>query len=105
MRSVSDDRLDMLRSGDLGLLDAGRLGRGPDENLLLVVDQFEEIFRFQRTEEAAEFMRLLLAAVEEYESEYRVYVVITMRSDYLGECAQFPGLPEALNESQYLVPR
>lgn len=100
-----DDRLAMLRSGDLGLLDAGRLGRGPDENLLLVVDQFEEIFRFQRTEEAAEFMRLLLAAVEEYEPEYRVYVVITMRSDYLGDCARFPGLPEALNESQYLVPR
>ena len=100
-----DDRLAMLRSGDLGLLDAGRLGRGPDENLLLVVDQFEEIFRFHRGEEAAEFMRLLLAAVEEYEPEYRVYVVITMRSDYLGDCARFPGLPEALNESQYLVPR
>ncbi len=34
-----------------------------------------------------------------------MYVVITMRSDYLGECAHFAGLPEVLNESQYLVPR
>ena len=50
-------------------------------------------------------MQLLLAAVQEYEPKYRVYVVLTMRSDYLGECAQFSGLPEALNESQYLVPR
>jgi hypothetical protein len=34
-----------------------------------------------------------------------IYVVLTMRSDFLGDCAQFPGLPEALSESQYLIPR
>jgi hypothetical protein len=34
-----------------------------------------------------------------------VYVVLTMRSDFLGECAQFFGLPEAINKGQYLVPR
>ena len=28
-----------------------------------------------------------------------------MRSDFLGECAQFFGLPEAINRGQYLVPR
>ena len=28
-----------------------------------------------------------------------------MRSDYLGDCAQFDGLPEALNDSQFLTPR
>jgi WD40 repeat protein len=101
-----EERAEILRSGKLGLLDASRAGRGADENLLLVVDQFEEIFRVQRGRgEAAEFVRLLLAAVNEYEELYRIYVVITMRSDYLGETALFPGLPEALNESQYLVPR
>jgi energy-coupling factor transporter ATP-binding protein EcfA2 len=105
-----DDRLAMLRSGRFGLLDTSRQGRNADENLLLVVDQFEEIFRFQdsyrrRTGEAAEFIELLLAASQEYEPAYRVYVVMTLRSDYLGECARFRGLSEALNESQYLVPR
>ena len=34
-----------------------------------------------------------------------VYVVLTMRSDFLGDCAQFPALPEAFNRNQYLVPR
>ena len=34
-----------------------------------------------------------------------VYVVLTMRSEFLGDCTRFPGLPEALNESQYLIPR
>ncbi len=105
-----DDRLRTLHSGNLGLLDAARNGRKADENLLLVVDQFEEIFRFQdthrqRADEAAEFVELLLAASQDYEPDWRVYVVITLRSDFLGECARFRGLPEALNESQYLVPR
>ncbi|HKF26452.1 MAG TPA: ATP-binding protein, partial [Candidatus Acidoferrum sp.] len=104
------DRLQTLRSGRLGLLDASRHGRKADENVLLVVDQFEEIFRFQdaycqRAGEAAKFVELLLAASQEYEPAWRVYSVITLRSDYLGECARFRRLPEALNESQYLVPR
>src|SRR5262245_46179289 len=28
-----------------------------------------------------------------------------MRSDFLGDCAQFLGLPEAINDGQYLIPR
>ena len=34
-----------------------------------------------------------------------IFVVLTMRSDFLGDCAQFPGLAEAINAGQYLVPR
>ena len=34
-----------------------------------------------------------------------VYVVITIRSDYIGRCDAFYGLPQALNRSEYLVPR
>ncbi|MGH9332628.1 MAG: hypothetical protein ACRD21_02635, partial [Vicinamibacteria bacterium] len=34
-----------------------------------------------------------------------IYVVLTMRSDFLGDCARFHGLPEALNHSQYLIPQ
>ena len=74
------------------------------------MDQFEEIFRFRRErhlidggEEAKAFVNLLLAATEQ--TEVPVYVVLTMRSDFLGDCAQFPALPEALNQNQYLVPR
>jgi energy-coupling factor transporter ATP-binding protein EcfA2 len=105
-----EDRLSALRSGSLGLVDESRHGRGANENLLLVVDQFEELFRFQdsnypRASEAAEFVELILAATRDYEPDYRIYVVITLRSDYLGECSRFQGLPEALNDSQYLVPR
>jgi WD40 repeat protein len=106
-QGASAGRYPHLRSGRLGLVDAASAGRKPGANLLLVVDQFEEIFRFQRDFEnkshEAEFVRLLLAASSDYDA--RLYVVITMRSDYLGECARFPGLAEALNSSQYLTPR
>ena len=34
-----------------------------------------------------------------------IYVVLTMRSDFIGDCMEYPGLPEAVNDGQYLVPR
>lgn len=82
----------------------------PGESLLLVVDQFEELFRFVRERkehdggaESRLFVSSLLEAADL--SSAPVYVVLTMRSDFLGDCSQFPGLPEALNRSQYLIPR
>jgi conflict system STAND superfamily ATPase len=101
------DRLSILRSSKLGLADASRYGRKADENLLIVVDQFEELFRFEdgdRTQGAA-FVELLMTAALETEPGYAIYIVITLRSDFIGECARFRRLPEVLNESQYLVPR
>lgn len=49
------------------------------------------------------FVSLLLDA--KVQSQFPIYVVLTIRSDFLGECAKFPGLPEAINEGQYLIPR
>src|SRR5262245_21445162 len=100
-----------LRRGGLGLLDAVRQSLMPhSESLLLVVDQFEEIFRFARVlqgteyqNEAAAFVKLILEASRQ--RELPIYVVLTMRSDYLGDCSQFWDLPEAINDSQYLIPR
>jgi hypothetical protein len=81
-----------------------------DANLLLLVDQFEELFRFglesgskEHRAAATTFVELLLALSKQ--RELPIYVVLTMRSDFLGDCDSFSGLPEALNRSQYLVPR
>jgi len=82
-----------------------------------VVDQFEELFRYrdenpvteearrrrdEMADEAAEFVQVLLAA---HRSAAPIFTVLTMRSDYIGECAAFQDLAEALNDCQYLVPR
>lgn len=101
-----------LRMSKRGLLDIVRQASlGAGTNLLLVVDQFEELFRFthvggtraDRGEMATAFVNLLLEV--KAQTELPIYVVLTMRSDFLGDCTKFPGLAEAINAGQYLVPR
>lgn len=98
-----------LRRGSLGLVAVVREAAGPrDENLLVVVDQFEDLFRLapeggRGNDEAAGFVQLLLEAVRQ--NVLPIYVALTLRSDYLGDCATFRELPEAINKGHYLVPR
>jgi hypothetical protein len=95
-----------LDASSQGLVEAAlRGGLGVGENLLVVVDQFEELFRYPRekTDRAARFVERLLVASAAVRAS--IYVILTMRSDYLGDCAQFPGLAEKLNGGQYLIPR
>lgn len=99
-----------------GVIETVRKARLPEgTNLLVVADQFEELFRFcsletaERkdisgvTENAIAFVNLLLKA--HTAPDCPIYVVLTMRSDFLGDCSQFYGLPEEINRGQYLVPR
>jgi tetratricopeptide (TPR) repeat protein len=100
-----------LRRGSRGLVDAVRQARLPGgENVLVIVDQFEELFRFRDSrqiansrDEAIAFVRLLLEAAAGHDPS--IYVVLTMRSDFIGDCMNFPGLPEAVNAGLYLVGR
>jgi hypothetical protein len=78
-------------------------------NVLLVVDQFEELFRYStastgggRNMRAAEFVAKLVKAVTGKESN--IYTLITMRSDFIGECSHYQGLTQLINNSSYLVP-
>ena len=102
----------VLRRSDQGILNVVNqfLNKFP-ENILLVADQFEELFRFSRyertsskgTRDAVLFVNLLLTAIGD--RKRRIYVVFTMRSDFIGNCTEFRGLPEAMSSGQYLIPR
>jgi energy-coupling factor transporter ATP-binding protein EcfA2 len=105
-----------LRLSTVGLLDiVDQASRNDTFPLLLVVDQFEELFRYSKldavsgqggnsfSEEATAFVSLLLAVLEAQQEQ--IHIVLTMRSDFLGDCTQFPGLAEAINRALYLVPR
>ena len=106
-----------LRLSRLGLVDVyGQMLHQDKLNLLVVVDQFEELFRYRmlresgppaiETEamgEARALINLLLAATAQ--RQLPIFVVLTMRSDFLGDCAQFQSLPEAISKGLYLVPR
>ena len=86
------------------------LRKNKNSNFFLLVDQFEELFRFSMNQtdasyktEAIDFVNIILKLSDQMRIPF--YVVLTMRSDFIGDCSQFFGLPEALNRSQYLVPR
>ena len=107
--NVRENLLATLSRSHFGLVEAVKQSElGEDTNFLLVVDQFEEIFRFNEAgqmqqEVANEFVSILLEAVAQ--SEVPIYVVLTMRSDFIGECGQFEGLAEMVNRGEFLIPR
>jgi len=96
-----------LRRGPFGLVEILRETPLPKRtNLLILADQFEELFRYHREggrDETETFVNLLLASAAQ--DEVPIYVVMTMRSEYIGDCALFFGLPEVMNRGQFLVPR
>ncbi len=98
--------LSCLQRGENGLADLLRENPLPPKtNLLIVVDQFEEIFQASHganLDEKQAFIALLLASVRQ--TEFPVYVMTTMRSEFLGEVALFQGLTEMMNASQFIVP-
>jgi hypothetical protein len=74
-------------------------------NVLVVFDQFEELFREanRRRREAEDFARLLVDTWRE-KSE-GTYALLTMRTEDLHHCATFLELPDLLNEAGYLARR
>jgi WD40 repeat protein/energy-coupling factor transporter ATP-binding protein EcfA2 len=100
----------LLKSSSLGLVEAIEQGRKKkDVNYLILVDQFEELFRFKDSQDANSvnetlaFVNLLIEAVNYPDAP--IYVAITMRSDFIGDCAQFPELTRKINDSHYLIPQ
>jgi len=80
------------------------------ERTLIIIDQFEEIFRYSTDgkgsaaeKDTLQFARLLENAVSQTLIE--VYIIIIMRSDFVGEFAHFHGLIQLMNNSSFLVPR
>ena len=82
-------------------------------NLIILVDQFEEFFTNPEnyhngapSKDANLVLNLLLETARiALEEDLPIYVVFTMRSDYIGQCAAFRGLPEYIGFSQFFVPR
>lgn len=101
----------ILRSSSMGLVDAVKqLSSSSTKNVFILIDQFEELFRYIRTgrdedtiNEAAAFVNLLIKSISQ--TEVPIYIAFTMRSDFIGDCSQFPELTHIINKSHYLVPQ
>lgn len=113
LAEIIETTLRMSKLGLIDIIEQAALDEGV--NVLVVADQFEELFRYRQpsasgrghleaiSEEATAFVNLLLEIKQR--PDCPIYVVLTMRSDFLGDCTHFPGLAEAINAGQYLVPR
>lgn len=100
----------ILLSGSNGLVELSKFIQSrPGENIFYLVDQFEELFRYKDSgstefaDEASQYVNLILNAVSQ--REVPIYLSINMRSDFIGYCANFPGLTQMINLSNYLVPQ
>lgn len=82
-------------------------------NLLVLVDQFEEFFtnvENYRDGVASPISQITVNVLIETiriarEENLPIYVVCTMRSDYIGQCVAFRGFAEMIGLSTYYVPR
>ncbi len=82
--------------------------RAREASLCVLIDQFEELFRHakEKSHQEAELLIQLLCVLSSKENPApHLFIILTMRSDYLGECARYEGFAETVNACQYLVPR
>lgn len=110
-KALAEFQASVPRCGIEAILERLKACAGDTEaNFLLLVDQFEEVFRFgfdsERGRPSAQATGLVDLIIQlAAQRDLRVYVCLTMRSDYFGDCDKFYGLPQAMNQGQYLVPR
>jgi len=82
-------------------------------NLFILADQFEELFtnsenyaNGKASVEAYTTVNLLLETAKiALRDNLPIYIVCTLRSDFISQCIAFRGLPEAIGFSQFFVPR
>ncbi|MET4607643.1 hypothetical protein ABIB90_007147 [Bradyrhizobium sp. JR4.1] len=83
-----------------GVLAAGLTSDAP--NLMILIDQFEEVFKPKVDAAGRDMVTSLINSVHAYKP-FNLFIVVTMRSEELHRCAEFPGLAEVVNRSLYLV--
>jgi hypothetical protein len=95
---------------NLGRRAFARLARdldlGPHRQICILLDQFEELFRFSDEiglDEAELFADTICGLAANPPEGF--HLLVTIRSDHLGDCSQFHGLADLINKHQYLLPR
>lgn len=87
--------------------------RSSAANLMIIADQFEEFFTNPEnfaagkpSIEAYTTVNLLLETARiAIRDNLPIYIIFTMRSDFISDCVAFKGLPEFIGFSQFFVPR
>jgi hypothetical protein len=97
---------DVLRSDESGLwLMAETLApRTTPAPLLVLLDQFEEVFGSQIAAQSESKWLLELLVAFAAKPHPNLFFIVTMRTDFLGHCANFPKLADVINETLFITP-
>ncbi|PAX53025.1 nSTAND1 domain-containing NTPase [Brunnivagina elsteri] len=74
----------------------------PEPMVMLVVDQFEELFTLTSEVEREGFLELLLGALRYAGDKFKL--VMTLRADFIAPCLENPALANLLQTNSVLVP-
>ncbi len=74
----------------------------PEPMIVLIVDQFEELFTLASPVERSQFLELLLGAIN-YARD-RLKLIITLRVDFISHCLEFSELAGLLQQASFFVP-
>lgn len=87
-----------------------RIRKNLRQQIVIVIDQFEEIFRFSPAtargtlgDDATEFIDLIVNAIQN--PDQGLHIIVTLRSEYVSDCARFHSLTSLMNSSSYLLPQ
>lgn len=94
-----------------GLTDViNRIRKNLRQQIVIVIDQFEEIFRYSPAttrgtigDDATDFIDLIVNATQR--PDQGLFIILTLRSEYVSECARFHSLTNLMNSSSYLLPQ
>jgi energy-coupling factor transporter ATP-binding protein EcfA2 len=97
---------DILCSDDSGLwLVAETLApREAAKPLLILIDQFEEVFGSQISSQSESKLLLELIVAFWAKAHPNLFLVVNMRTDFLEQCANFPKLADAINATLFITP-
>jgi WD40 repeat protein/energy-coupling factor transporter ATP-binding protein EcfA2 len=104
-RDISDQYYDLLCSDESGLwLAAETLApRTAPNPLLILIDQFEEVFS-QTSAQSERTLLLELIVAFWVKAHPNLFLVVTMRTDFLEQCANFPKLADVINATLFITP-
>ena len=74
----------------------------PEPMVVLVVDQFEELFTLSAPPDRQRFLELIIGAVAHAGDRFKL--MLCLRADFVASCLEVPELAEILQHSSVLVP-
>lgn len=106
--TISDQNPVSLKEAITGLLRTDHVKN--NKSNVIVIDQFEELFRYSSMGgdtdvvlERKEYADYIVELANQ--DDLPVFIIITMRSDFIGECSRYQNFTKLINKSNYLIPR